>query len=252
MSGGTSMTKREWWVVLLLLLASCASAPAVHAGAFELSLKEESAEDCREAAEDDGDEGCVTIACEDGACGLYRCEDVASAAVAFRTGAPAAPMAGVGNSPQRYWGASQVLPGREPVLVFRKERPQELPSQKELRKARKEWEQATKEKHHIFPRAFADYFASRQINIHEYVLAIDVKRHKEIHGGGHGAPWNADWLQYITQVEREANLEGGPRPAEVRQRLFDFGGLMVQRYRLVGMPMTYWQQLTANMRIAED
>ncbi|GEN12441.1 Predicted lipoprotein of unknown function [Myxococcus fulvus] len=145
------MAKRGWWAVLLCLLTNCASAPTVHGGAVGLSLENDSAEDCRKAADDDGDEGCVTIACEGGECGLYRCEDVASAAVAFRTGAPAAPMAGVRTSPQRYWGGTQVLPGREPVLVFRKERPEELPSQKTLRTARKEWEQATKEKHHIFP-----------------------------------------------------------------------------------------------------
>ncbi|MCK8499409.1 SitA6 family polymorphic toxin lipoprotein [Myxococcus fulvus] len=245
------MAKREWWAVLLFLLASCASAPTVHSGAAGLLFEDDSSEDCRKAAEDDGDEGCVTIACEGGACGLYRCEDVASAAVAFRTGAPAAPMAGMGNSPQRYWGGPQVLPGREPVLVFRKERPEELPSQKTLRTARREWEQATKEKHHIFPRAFEPYFNRRGINIHEYTLAIDVKLHKQIHGGASGAPWNADWRQYIERIERDA-LEDGASGAEVRKQLFEFAGGMIQKYRLVGMPMSYWQQLTANMRLAKE
>ncbi|MBZ4399386.1 TIGR02269 family lipoprotein [Myxococcus sp. AS-1-15] len=247
-----SMTVRRWWAVLFFLLVSCASAPAVRAEVEGLPLEDDSAADCRTAAEDDGDEGCVTTACDGGVCGLYRCEDVASAAVAFRTGAPTAPMAGVGNAPQRYWGAPQVLPGREPVLVFRKERPEELPSQKALRKARQEWEQATKEKHHIFPRAFESYFASRRINIHEWTLAVDVKRHKEIHGGAYGAPWNADWRQFIERVEGEVAKKSDTTPEEVRRRLFDFAGLMIQKYRLVGMPMSYWQQLTANMQLSKD
>ncbi|MCK8502769.1 TIGR02269 family lipoprotein [Myxococcus fulvus] len=231
--------------MLVFLLASCASAP-VHGGAVELSLEDDSAEDCREAAEEDGDEGCVTIACDAGACGLYRCEDVASAAVAFRTGAPVAPMAGVGNSPRRYWGAAQVLPGRQPVLVFRKERPEELPSQKALRKARAEWEQVPKEKHHIFPRAFEDYFVRQGINIHEFALAIDVKRHKELHRGERGAPWNAEWSAFIEVLPRDIGRR------ETRRRLFEHASSMIQRYRLVGMPMSYWQALTANMRLAED
>ncbi|MCE9670755.1 TIGR02269 family lipoprotein [Myxococcus stipitatus] len=234
-------------MVVLLLLARCASAP--FAGHVALSRGADSAEDCAEAAEEDDDEGCVTVACVGATCGLYRCEDVSSAPLALRGGGAAAPMAGVGTSPQRYWGAPQVMPGREPVLVFHMARPEELPSTKALRKAREEWEKVPKEKHHIFPRAFEEYFRGQHINIHEYALAIDMKRHKELHRGERGAPWNADWEAFIWRMERER--EGGVPRSEIRRRLFEFAGGMIQRYRLVGMPLSYWQTLTANMRLAE-
>ncbi|MCP3105570.1 TIGR02269 family lipoprotein [Myxococcus sp. K15C18031901] len=226
---------RSWWV-MLLLLAGCASAPV--AGRLDLPREDDSAEDCAEAAEEDGDEGCVTVACVGDTCGLYRCEDVSSAPLALRGAGAPAPLPGVGYSPQRLWAGPQVMPGREPVLVFRKERPEELPSTKALRKARTEWEKAPKEKHHIFPRAFEAYFDRQGINIHEVVLAIDVKRHKELHSGVRGAPWNADWEVLINQlIEEEAS------PQESRRRLMEHAGYMIRKYGLVGMPMSYWQQL---------
>ncbi|MCE9667772.1 TIGR02269 family lipoprotein [Myxococcus stipitatus] len=245
-SGGTSMAMlRVWWVVLLCLLGGCASAPV--AGRVELPREDDSAEDCTEAAEEDDDEGCVTVACVGDTCGLYQCEDVSSAPLALRGGGVAAPMVGVGTSPQRYWGAPQVMPGREPVFVIRWHRREELPSQKALRKAREAWEKVPKEKHHIFPRAFEKYFEEQGINIHEYALAIDVKRHKEIHGGGaEGAPWNKDWSDYIERLNKRLPKR------ETRRLLFERAGYLIQKYRLVGMPMSYWQQLTANMRLAED
>ncbi|MCE9671557.1 TIGR02269 family lipoprotein [Myxococcus stipitatus] len=227
---------RAWWVVVLFLLASCASAPV--AERFELPREDDSAEDCAEAAEEDGDEGCVTMACDGDTCGLYRCEDVSSAPLALRGASAPAPMAGVGTSPQRYWGAPQVMPGREPVLVFHMERPEELPSQKALRKAREEWEKAPKEKHHIFPRAFEVYFNRQGINIHEVVLAIEVKRHKELHSGARGAPWNTDWEVLIHQLQKERATK-----QESRRRLMEHAAYMIRKYRLVGMPMSYWQQL---------
>ncbi|SET76596.1 Predicted lipoprotein of unknown function [Myxococcus fulvus] len=79
-----------------------------------------------------------------------------------------------------------------------------------------------------------------------------MKRHKQIHGGANGAPWNADWRQYIERIERDALEEDGLTGAEVRRRLFEFAGGMIQKYRLVGMPMSYWQQLTENMRLAKE
>ncbi|MCP3104944.1 TIGR02269 family lipoprotein [Myxococcus sp. K15C18031901] len=229
---------------MLLLLTGCASAPV--AGHAELPREDDSAEECAEAAEKDDDEACVTIACDADLCGAYRCEDVASAPMALRPGGTAAPLAGVGTSPRRHWGVPQVLPGREPVFVIRWKRSEELPSQKVLREARQAWEKVPKERHHIFPRAFEDYFAQQGINIHEYALAIDVKRHKEIHGGAAGAPWNKDWSDFILGLDPDLPKR------EIRRLLFERAGYMLQKYRLVGMPMSYWQQLTANMRLAED
>ncbi|AKF86295.1 hypothetical protein MFUL124B02_24545 [Myxococcus fulvus 124B02] len=38
----------------------------------------------------------------------------------------------------------------------------------------------------------------------------------------------------------------------MRKQLFEFAGGMIQKYGLVGMPMSYWQQLTANMQLAKE
>ncbi|NVJ21205.1 TIGR02269 family lipoprotein [Myxococcus sp. AM011] len=231
------VTIRAWWVALLwaVLLGCSTTSEIASTETITLPREADSAEDCAGAA--DNDTGCVTIACAGNVCGGYRCEDVASAPVALR-GATAPSMTGASSSPQRLWGAPQVLPGREAVFVIRWERPEELPSQKQIRKAYEEWEKVPKEKHHIFPRAFESYFAQQGINIHEYAIAIDVKRHKEIHRGESGAPWNADWEDHILRLEG-ASLS----PRDAKRRHFEHAGYMIQKYRLVGMPMSYWQQL---------
>ncbi|WP_342380692.1 TIGR02269 family lipoprotein [Myxococcus stipitatus] len=220
------------WAVLLW--AGCATTE--EAGVAARWEAGSSAEECAAADE----EACVSVACDGDGCGLYRCGDLASAPLAFR--GAMAPTAG--SAPHRFWGAQQPLPGRSPVFVIKWERPEELPSQKRLRTLYREWEKAPKEKHHIFPRALEGYFASRGINIHEYALAIDVKRHREIHDGVNGGPWNDDWRAFIRTADRPG------KPAR-KWQLFDQAGYMVQKYQLVGMPMSYWQQLSTMMTPVE-
>ncbi|WP_163869308.1 TIGR02269 family lipoprotein [Myxococcus eversor] len=225
------MRMTNWVTCLGVILWSCATPSSVElSGAAPLPVDDVSAEECAATAGDDS--ACVDLSCVSGECGLYRCEDLASAPVAFRGPIPA-PAA---SSQQRLWGMAQPLPGRGPVLVIPWNRSEELPSQARLRKAYAEWASVPKEKHHIFPRALEQYFAERDINVHEFALAIDVRRHRQIHDGVDGGPWNEDWRAFIEKKEK------GRRKAR-KWELMEHAGFMIQKYHLVGMPMSYWTKL---------
>ncbi|NVJ20968.1 TIGR02269 family lipoprotein [Myxococcus sp. AM011] len=225
------MRVTTWALCLGALLWACATPSNVaHSDFAPLPAYDVSAEECAASAEDGG---CVALSCASGECGLYRCEDLASAPVAFRGPMPAVPVA---SSQQRLWGAAQPLPGRGPVLVIPWNRAEELPSQARLRKAYAEWATVPKEKHHIFPRALEEYFTERGINIHEFALAIDVRRHREIHDGKDGGPWNKDWRAFIRMKEQKGRRA-------MKWELMEYAGVMIQRYNLVGMPMSYWTKL---------
>ncbi|MCP3164997.1 SitA6 family polymorphic toxin lipoprotein [Myxococcus qinghaiensis] len=227
------MRASAWALCVCVLLLACAStAPGVEdvGGLLTEASQDASAEACAEESESEA--GCIAPACAGDTCGLFRCEDLASPPVALRGSLPARP----GTAPQRLYGAAQPLPGRGPALVIEWHRKEELPSQTRLRKAYSEWASRPKEKHHIFPRAFERYFDARGINIHEYALAIDVAHHRKIHEGPGGGPWNQEWRAYIERRQ-------GSRPPR-RDELFAQASGMIVRYGLVGMPMSYWQQLS--------
>ncbi|NTX40393.1 TIGR02269 family lipoprotein [Myxococcus sp. CA033] len=220
------------WVTCLGVLPWACATPSsgVHGDAALLPVDDVSAEECAAAADDDSE--CVALSCASGECGLYRCEDLVSAPVAFRGPMPA-PAA---SSQQRLRGPAQPLPGRGPVLVIPWHRAEELPSQARLRKAYAEWASVPKEKHHISPRALENYFTLRGINIHEFALAIDVRRHRQIHDGKDGGPWNADWRAFIEAKERGISKA-------TKWELMEHAGFMIQKYHLVGMPLSYWTKL---------
>ncbi|MCY0996736.1 TIGR02269 family lipoprotein [Myxococcus sp. MISCRS1] len=219
---------KRMWVAAAWLLIGCATTDSGHVAL----LGDEAGPSASECAAEADEAGCTVVACESETCGLYRCEDVASPPLALRGSAPAR----AARAPQRNWLPSMPMAGREPVMVFKWNRAEELPSQARLRKAYSEWASRPKEKHHIFPRALEGYFAERGINIHEYALAIDVAHHKRIHEGQYGGPWNRDWREFIARVEEDGS------PAK-RWELMEQAGYMVQKYGLVGMPMSYWQKL---------
>lgn len=113
-------------------------------------------------------------------------------------------------------------------------RAEELPSVKAAKKAIADWSRREKERHHIFPRAYEAYFRRIGIDIHQYTLLVDVVEHRRVHAGKNGGPWNRDWFNWIPQNGRSAK----------RADYFRHGGEMVERYGLIGIPMTYWQRLS--------
>ncbi|CAM4197728.1 SitA6 family polymorphic toxin lipoprotein [Corallococcus exiguus] len=218
--------------LLVGLLWSCASTSSAPAFSPEALWAE--AETGSECADGDEDQ-CLAPWCVDGACALFRCEDLEPGRVVRTRSALAPPVfVAPGSGPQRTWGSAQGLPGDAmPVMVFRWYPREKLPSEVKRQKALEEWAKRPKERHHIFPQAFKAHFNSKLIDIHQYVIAIDADLHKRIHRGAGGGPWNQDWQTFIDDQGRRGN----------REQHFDYASLMIQKYGLFGLTMTYWQQV---------
>ncbi|MCP3101666.1 TIGR02269 family lipoprotein [Myxococcus sp. K15C18031901] len=214
-----------------VLVTACASMPDPVGDELLDSGVDDSAEECARSAASGEETGCYAPACSEEECGLFRCEDLASPPLALRF--PPAQTGGATARIQRYWGGAMPLPGRIPVFIIPWYRRDELPSVKAARKAIAEWTKRPKERHHIFPRAFAGYFEFVGIDIHQYTLLVAVEEHQRVHAGGKGGPWNRDWRKWI-----EAN-----RISATRDDHFKQGGRMIAKYGLLGMPMTYWETL---------
>ncbi|MCY1030551.1 TIGR02269 family lipoprotein [Corallococcus sp. BB11-1] len=217
------------WVVLW---CGCASTSAVATLSPEDVWAEAGTE---QECEDSGEDRCVAPLCTDEACALFWCEDLEPGRIVRTRGATAPPvLVAPGSGPRRHWGSAQELPrDARPVMVFRFHPREKLPSQVRRDQAMAEWAKRPKERHHIFPQAYERHFLTKDIHIHQYVLAVDVDVHKRIHRGKNGGPWNRDWQAYIE----------GPGQKTSRLQHFDHAFLMIQKHGLFGLTMTYWQQV---------
>lgn len=221
---------RLWLLLLVATLPSCATT-AAHEDVYDPTAAWDTADVNDDECEDSGDDRCLTPACTPAGCGLYRCEDLAPGRIVRTRGVSAVrPPA---NS-QRNWGNSQVLPGDAlPVMVFQWYRPEELPSQQEFRRRLDEWRKRPHERHHIFPQAFQAYFASRGINVHDWVMVIDAGVHARLHKEKERGPWNTEWKAWRKKTKGIAE----------KHEHFEQAAYMIARYNLWGLPITYWQTL---------
>jgi uncharacterized lipoprotein (TIGR02269 family) len=89
------------------------------------------------------------------------------------------------------------------------------------------------EKHHIFPQAFRKWFTARGINIDEYVIPLEVEKHRSIHRGANGGPWNAAWVKFINE-----NLARPPPKEEI----YRYAGQLIYEFELFGPVVPYWKQ----------
>lgn len=106
-----------------------------------------------------------------------------------------------------------------------------LPSQqKDLADAAEE-RNKPHEQHHIFSRAFRVWFTERGINIDEYVMPLLVEKHRSIHRGANGGPWNAAWDKFIREHRNAA-------PEEI----YRYAGQLIYEFGLFGPVMPYWRQ----------
>ncbi|NRD67250.1 TIGR02269 family lipoprotein [Corallococcus exiguus] len=220
----------RWLLVgLLWSCASTSSAPAFSPEA--LWAEAETGSECADGDEDQ----CLAPWCVDGTCALFRCEDLEPGRVVRTRSAVAPPVfVAPGSGPQRTWGSAQGLPGDAmPVMVFHWYPREQLPSEVKRQKAMEEWAKRPKERHHIFPQAFKNHFDAKLIDIHQYVIAIDADLHRRIHRGAGGGPWNQDWQIFIDDQGQRGS----------REQHFDYASLMIQKYGLFGLTMTYWQQV---------
>ncbi|WP_426731742.1 SitA6 family polymorphic toxin lipoprotein [Myxococcus faecalis] len=201
---------------LLLVLAGCSTTPAPLP---PLDLRH-------------SDGAAVLVpACTDDVCGLFVLEDLTrpDPRVVYTRGAAAA-VRPPQSSPQRNWGRPQNLPP-EPVMVFHWYAPDELPSETAFRERLDEWRRRPHERHHIFPQAFAGYFRSKGINVHEWTLMMDAQVHAQLHREAERGPWNTEWKEWRTRTQGRAT----------KAEHFEQASRMIQRYKLFGLPMTYWQ-----------
>lgn len=111
-------------------------------------------------------------------------------------------------------------------------KPQLLPSQQKLLAAQAEERKKPHEKHHIFPQAFRAWFERQGIDIDEYVILLTVEKHRSIHQGVKGGPWNAAWRRF-----RDEHQEGA-----TKEEIFRYAGQLIYQFQLFGPVMPYWQQ----------
>jgi uncharacterized lipoprotein (TIGR02269 family) len=230
------MTRLFWrwlWLLVAVALAACATT--------HLSGSEEPG--CEEAAEVASyeevcaQEGSLLTLCAGEQCGLYRCRELQER---WAVGRVVLAWSGGGVLPnpqlgaQRNWGSAQELPqDPRPVFIIPwKHKPKLLPSQQQMLEEAAKERAKPHEKHHIFPRMFREWFTQKGIDIDEFVILLDVEKHRSIHRGKNGGPWNEAWRKFI-----EKNRERAPT-----EEIYRYAGQLIYEFGLFGPVMPYWKQ----------
>jgi uncharacterized lipoprotein (TIGR02269 family) len=211
-------------LAVLLLSACAASSPA-------LSEWEGAEHDDAIACEDADADQCVVLACEEGECGIFGCEDVDPEAVArapLNHGAELArgyrPSFRIPGT-QRNWRRAGLRDGARPRMTFHFQyRHGYLPAFPRL--------EGRLIKHHLFPQQenLATWFKLQGINIHQWTMLIPEHAHLRIHRGARGGAWNAAWQQFVI-----ANRHRHVPPEELLRTAFEFAF----RFDIVGPLMPY-------------
>ncbi|KFE71234.1 hypothetical protein DB31_3364 [Hyalangium minutum] len=135
---------------------------------------------------------------------------------------------------QRNWGSAQELPrDSRPVFIIPwRHKPPLLPSQQQMLDEAAKERRKPHEKHHIFPQMYKEWFTGRGIDIDEYVIPLAVEKHRSIHRGAKGGPWNAEWDKFI-----RAQLIPPPK-----EEIYRHAGKLIYEFELFGPVMPYWKQ----------
>ncbi len=182
--------------------------------------------------------------CDEHQCGLYRCQEVVEhlsvGQVVLARGVAPRPPPNPQVGSQRYWGSAQGVPrDSRPVFIIPwgpRTQQELLPSQKEaLEKAQAE-RNKPHEQHHIFPRAFRRWFEQKRINIDGYTIPLLVEKHRSIHRGVNGGPWNAAWDKFIQE-----NDDATP------EEIFRYAGQLIYEFELFGPVTPYGRRLSQPM-----
>jgi len=225
---------RWLWLWVSCALVACATAQpfgSESAGAGD----EGAAVSFQEACEE---ESSLLALCDGSQCGLYRCREVMESlalgqVVLARGGALVQPSPQAGA--QRYWGSAQELPqDTRPVFIIPwRHKPPLLPSQQQMLEEVAKERAKPHEKHHIFPRMFKLWFNRKGIDIDEYVILLEVEKHRSIHRGANGGPWNAAWDKFIN--------ERLVRPVS-KEEIYRYAGQLIYEFQLFGPVIPYWKQ----------
>jgi len=137
--------------------------------------------------EDPGADQCVVLACEEGECGVFACEDVDPEALTRAPLAHGADLARGFRPPptsfrppgsQRNWRRAGLRDGARPQLTFHfRYREGFLPAFPRL--------EGKLIKHHLFPQAreFRDFFRNNGVDPHSWTMVIPEHAHLRIHRG---------------------------------------------------------------------
>jgi uncharacterized lipoprotein (TIGR02269 family) len=224
----------RYWVWLFCgALVACATAPAPvaseGAGCEEAAKSVSFEQACSE-------ESSLIPLCTGGQCGLYRCREVMESltvgrVVPVRGGGLSIP--GAQGGAQRYWGSAQELPGNAQAVFIIPwgHKPPLLPSQQKMLEEAEAERRKPHEQHHIFSQAFRSWFARKGINIDEYVMPLEVLKHRSIHRGERGGPWNAAWEKWIFAHQ-----------GAEKEEIFRYAGQLIYEFELLGPVRPYWRQ----------
>ena len=212
---------------VLLLSACAATSPTM--SAWE-DVERDDATTCEAPSSDE----CVVLACDEGECGVFSCEDLDPEALAQASLAYSVELARFrppprGPGTQRNWRRVGLRADARPRMAFHfSYRHGYLPAFPRL--------EGKLIRHHLFPQAqeFRDWFRDNGINVHAWTMVIPEQVHLRIHRGANGGPWNAAWRQF-----KDANKSGRVPQEEMLRKAFE----LAYRFDIVGPIMPYGHQL---------
>ncbi|HVG64316.1 MAG TPA: TIGR02269 family lipoprotein [Hyalangium sp.] len=221
------------WVLAAVALAACATTPASRSEEAGCEVATEAAS-YNEVCEQ---ESSLVAVCAGEQCGLYRCREVRKSLTVGRVVLARFPVGGLPNPqvrPQRHWGSAQEVPEDAlPVFIIPwRHKPPLLPSQQAMLEEWAKERRKPHEKHHIFPQAFRGWFIRRGINIDEFVIPLEVEKHRSIHRGERGGPWNAAWEKFINEHKETVSKE----------EIYRYAGQLIYEFQLFGPVVPYWKQ----------
>ncbi|QRK09907.1 TIGR02269 family lipoprotein [Archangium violaceum] len=210
-----------------LLLAACATPPIWEA------TEPNDTNICDDADAD----RCVVLACDEGECAVFDCEDVDPEALTQGPLSHGAELARLPRPPfrapstQRNWRRAGLREDARPRMTFHfRYRQGFLPAFPRL--------EGTLIKHHLFPQAqeFRTWLNRSGINIHEWTMLIPEQVHLRIHRGANGGTWNAAWRQVMRSSPGVVPKEVLIRKAFELALRFDIAGPLRSYYAPVPAP----------------
>nr|WP_245767498.1 TIGR02269 family lipoprotein [Stigmatella erecta] len=175
---------------------------------------------------------CVLLACDEGGCGVFGCEDLAPDAVSRPPGGSHVdPARGIrlpfrAPGTHRNWRRAGLREDAKPRMTFHfRYRQGFLPAFPRL--------EGRLIKHHLFPQEarLATWFRSNGINIHEWTMLVPEQVHLRVHKGARGGPWNEAWRHYY-----EAHSARPVTREELLRKAFE----LALRYDLAGPIHSYY------------
>ena len=218
-------------VLACCVLAACAANRPVESSEPGCEVAPQTASFEQLCAQD----GSLLALCDQHQCGLYLCREVVqhlSAGQVVLARNVTRPLPSPGPGIERYRGDAQgVLQDTRPVFIIpwgHRPRPELLPSQKQQLAEAEARRKRPHEGHHVYSRAFREWFTAQGINIDEYILPLEVSEHRRIHRGPNGGPWNAAWRKFIDE-----------HPNPPKEEIHRHAGQLLYEFGLFGVILPY-------------